>query len=30
MKKRQFTAEQVVSILSQADSGVPVADLCRQ
>ena len=29
-KKRQFTAEQIVSILKQADSGVPVAELSRQ
>ena len=30
MKKRQFSAEQIVSILKQADSGVPLSELSRQ
>ena len=30
MKKSRFTEEQVAYALRQADSGTPVADVCRQ
>ena len=30
MKKSKFTETQIVSILKQADAGMPVKDLCRQ
>ena len=30
MKTSKFTETQIVSILKQADAGVPVKDLCRQ
>jgi len=30
MKKSQFTETQIVSILSEADSGMKVQDLCRK
>jgi putative transposase len=30
MKKSKFSETQIVSILKQADAGVPVKDLCRQ
>jgi len=30
MKKVRFTETQIVSILKQADAGVPVKELCRQ
>ena len=30
MKKSRFSETQIVSILKQADAGVPVKDLCRQ
>src|SRR6185312_16616948 len=30
MKKSKFTETQIVSILKQADAGVPVKDVCRQ
>ena len=30
MRRSKFTETQIVSILKQADAGVPVKDLCRQ
>jgi putative transposase len=30
MKKSKFTDAQILSILKQADSGTPVADICRE
>ena len=30
MKSSKFTETQIVSILKQADAGVPVKDICRQ
>lgn len=30
MKKSRFTDNQILSILKQAESGVPVADICRE
>ena len=30
MKPSKFTETQIVSILKQADAGVPVKDICRQ
>ncbi|MCB0322001.1 MAG: transposase [Bdellovibrionales bacterium] len=30
MRKRRFKEEQIVSILKEAESGVPVKDLCRK
>lgn len=30
MKKARFTETQIVAILKEADSGVPVKDLCRK
>lgn len=30
MKTRRYTEGQIISILRQAEGGVPVADLCRE
>ncbi len=30
MKKKRFTDAQILSILKQAENGVPVAELCRE
>ena len=30
MKKSKFSETQIVSILKQADAGIPVKDVCRQ
>jgi putative transposase len=30
MKKKRFTAEQIVAILKQAELGIPIAELIRQ
>lgn len=30
MKRSRFTDEKIISILKQAESGVPIKDLCRQ
>jgi len=30
MKKSRFTDNQILAILKQAESGVPVPDLCRE
>jgi putative transposase len=30
MKKARFTETQIVAILKEADSGVPVKDVCRK
>jgi putative transposase len=30
MKKKRFTAEQIVAVLKQAELGIPIAELNRQ
>jgi putative transposase len=30
MKKSRFTDSQIMAILKQAESGVPVSELCRE
>jgi putative transposase len=30
MKKARFTESQIISILSQQEKGIPVADICRE
>ena len=30
MKKKRFSAEQIVAILKQAELGIPIAELIRQ
>ena len=30
MKRTRFTEEQIIAILKEQDTGVPVADLCRK
>ena len=30
MKKSRFTESQIIAILKEAESGVPIAELCRQ
>lgn len=30
MKKSRFTDSQILAILKQAESGIPVPDLCRE
>lgn len=30
MKKSRYTESQIISILKEAESGVPVAELCRK
>ncbi|CCD87203.1 Putative transposase (fragment) [Bradyrhizobium sp. ORS 285] len=30
MKRSRFTAEQIIGILKEHETGVPVADLCRK
>ena len=30
MKRRRFSVEQITTVLQQAESGVPIGDLCRQ
>ena len=30
MKKTRFTETQIISILKEADAGIPVKDICRQ
>lgn len=30
MKRRHFTEEQIMAVLNQAETGVPVKEICRQ
>ena len=30
MKTKRFTAEQIIGVLKEADSGMPVKELCRK
>ena len=30
MKRKRFSVEQITAVLQQAESGVPIGDLCRQ
>lgn len=30
MKRKQFTAEQIIQILKEAEAGTPLAELCRR
>ena len=30
VKRRRFSVEQITTVLQQAESGVPIGDLCRQ
>ena len=30
MKQKRFTQEQIIRILQEAESGIPVADICRK
>ena len=30
MKRKRFSVEQITTVLQQAESGVPIGDLCRQ
>ena len=30
MKRKKFTEEQIISVLKQAESGIPPKELCRQ
>ena len=30
MKKKRFSVEQITAVLKQAESGIPVGDVCRQ
>ena len=30
MKRKRFSVEQITAVLKQAESGVPIGDLCRQ
>ena len=30
MKRKRFSVDQITTVLQQAESGVPIGDLCRQ
>jgi hypothetical protein len=30
VKKKRFSVEQITAVLKQAESGIPVGDVCRQ
>ncbi len=30
MKKKRFSIEQITAVLQQAETGVPIKDICRQ